>query len=121
MKHREITEKIFRGFYTVYNNFGTGFLESVYENSLLIKLQNSGLKAHSQMPLSVYYREQVVGEFKADILVNDAVLLELKAVKRIEEVHKAQLINYLKVTGLEIGLILNFGNKPDFKRIIFTK
>lgn len=121
MKHREVTEKILSGFYTVYNTLGTGFLESVYENSLMIELKDNGLKVQNQIPLPVYYRDQVVGEFKADILVNDAVLLELKAVKHIEDVHKAQLINYLKATGLEIGLILNFGNKPDFKRVIFTK
>jgi GxxExxY protein len=120
MIHRDITDKIIRAFYTVYNSLGYGFLEKVYENAMLIELRKLGLDVHRQMPIKVNYEEQVVGEYYADIMVNAQVIVELKAAENLCEQHEFQLINYLKATDLEVGLLLNFGKKPTFKRKIFT-
>lgn len=114
----ELTEKIIGCAITVSRSLGPGFLEKVYENALCIELRRSALNPEQQKPLMVYYDGQAVGEYFADILVNGTVLLELKAVRAIEEVHQSQLLNYLKTTGLEIGLILNFGTpKLGIKRM----
>ena len=121
MKHREITDKALIGFYEVYNELGDGFLESVYEKALLIVLAGYGLNASNQKYLPVYFRNTLVGEFKADIIVNDAVIVELKAVKMLLPEHEAQVINYLKATGIEVALLLNFGRKPEFKRFVLEK
>jgi GxxExxY protein len=121
MKHSEMTDKILQGFYEVYNELGDGFLESVYENSLLIVLAANGLKVDNQRPIPVYFRGNLVGEFKADIIVNDKVLVELKAVRAIIPEHEAQVIHYLKATGIEVGLLLNFGRKPEIKRFVLDK
>jgi len=119
LKHKDITDKILKGFYEVYNELGSGFLESVYEKALSIVLKNYELSVESQKPINVYFRSNVVGEFRADILVNGKIIVELKAVKAIIPEHEAQLINYLKATDIEIGLLLNFGNQPEFKRIAY--
>jgi GxxExxY protein len=119
LKHGEITDLILKGFYEVYNELGHGFLESVYEKALLIVLNDNGLSTVPQKEISVYFREHNVGNFRADIIVNNCVILELKAAKKIEPIHEAQLLNYLKATDIEIGLLLNFGDKPEFKRFIF--
>lgn len=104
---------------TVSNTLGVGFLEKVYENALMLELQRSGLQALSQQTLQVRYRGIVVGDYCADIVVNGLVLLELKAAKAIDENHQAQLLNYLKATGLKVGLILNFGTpRLGIKRMI---
>ena len=121
MKHSEITDKILKGFYEVYNGLGDGFLESVYEKSLIIVLTGFGLKANSQQSVPVYFRKNLVGDFRADIIVNDLILLELKAVKCLMPEHEAQVINYLKATGIEVGLLFNFGRKPEFKRFVLEK
>jgi len=121
MKHSEITDKIIKGFYEVYNELGDGFLESVYEKAMMIVLTGYGLEVNNQKYLPVYFRGNLVGEFKADIIVNDKVIVELKAVKTIVPEHEAQVINYLKATGIEVGLLLNFGRKPEFKRFVFEK
>ena len=119
MQYEEITEKIIGSAYSVYNKMGFGFLESVYEKCLLIELKKEGLKAETQKAITVYYENEVVGEFKADILVEDAVVLELKSVKEISQAHEVQLVNYLVATGKEVGLILNFGEqKVEIKRKI---
>ena len=121
MKHSDITDKILKGFYEVYNELGDGFLESVYEKALLIVLAENGLQVSNQKYLPVYFRNNLVGEFKADIIVNDLVIVELKAVKILLPEQEAQVINYLKATGIEVALLLNFGRRPEFKRIVLEK
>ena len=117
MQYKEITEKIIGCAYTVYNEMGYGFLESVYEKCLLIELQKIRLKAEPQQTITVCYENQIVGDFVADIIVEDSVILELKSVRRLAKVHEAQLVNYLVATGKEVGLLLNFGEeKVDVKR-----
>lgn len=120
--HQELTEKIIRCFYNVYNELGYGFLEKVYENALMIELRNNGLSAESQVPIKVYYQEKEVGSYYADILVERKVILELKAGDMEETVlnHELQITNYLKATNYEVGLLLLFGTKPQVKRKIFT-
>ena len=118
-KHREITQKIIGVFYEVYNELGHGFLESVYEKSLEVALNSMGLKVCRQIEIPVSFRGQRVGVFTADMLVEDCVLLELKAARALDSSHEAQLLNYLRATEIEVGLLLNFGLKPEFKRLIF--
>ncbi len=120
--HQELTEKVIRCFYNVYNELGYGFLEKVYENALLVELKNNGLVAESQFPIKVYYQEKEVGSYYADILVESKVILELKAGDMEETVlnHELQITNYLKATNYEVGLLLLFGIKPQVKRKIFT-
>ncbi len=120
MLHEEITDKIIASFYKVYNKQGYGFLEKVYENSMMIELAKRGMQCQQQWKIIVLYDDQVVGDYAADILVEDLIILELKVARTIQEKHKAQLTNYLKATDKEVGLLLNFGEKPEFKRIIFT-
>ena len=118
--HKELSNKIIKCFYIVYNTLGFGFLEKVYENALMIELLTNGLKAEKQKRIKVYYENQIVGEYFADIIVEDLIILELKAAEFVIEEHELQLINYLKATEIEIGLLLNFGKSPEFKRKIFT-
>ena len=120
MLHSEITDKIIKAFYKVYNTLGYGFLEKVYENAMVIELKKSGFKVKQQQNIKVYYEEEVVGDYYADLIVNDAVIVELKASASICEEHKAQLLNYLRATDIEVGLLLNFGKKAEFERKIFT-
>lgn len=120
MLHEELTETIIKGFYNVYNTLGYGFLEKVYENALVIELKKLGLQALQQEAVNVFYEKENVGEYYADILVNGLIILELKSVESLREEHFKQLQNYLKATQKEIGLLFNFGRKPEFKRIIFT-
>lgn len=119
MKHEETTEKIIKAFYKVYNTPGYGFLEKVYENALYIELTNLGLEVQKQKKHLVYYFGQVVGDYNADLLVNETVVLELKANEYVVEANENQLINYLKATNIEVGLLLNFGKKPEIRRKIF--
>ena len=117
MKHRELTEKIIGCAYRVYNRMGYGFLESVYEKCLLIELRKAGLFAVSQKSITVFYDNKVVGEFVADIIVEDTIILELKSVRQIIQAHEVQMVNYLVATGKSIGLIINFGErKVEIKR-----
>jgi GxxExxY protein len=118
-KHSQLTEKIIKAFYTVYNQLGYGFLEKVYENALLIELRKTGLVAEKQVPIKVYYDDQEVGDYYADIVVNQLVILELKATQTVAPAHEAQLVNYLKATQIEVGLLFNFGLKPAVKRRVF--
>lgn len=120
MEYQEITRKIIGCSFEVINELGSGFLESVYEKALLIALSDAGLKAVGQERLSVSFREQTVGDFVADIIVEDSVLIELKAVKTILPEHQAQIINYLKATGIDVGLLINFGN-PQLEYRRFTR
>lgn len=119
--HKELSSKILECFYKVYNKLGYGFLEKVYENALKIELEQFGLIVDRQKPIKVYYENQIVGEYFADLIVNNQIILELKAAESICEEHEFQLINYLKATEIEIGLLLNFGKKPEIRRKIFSK
>lgn len=118
MKHADLTEKIIEACFEVMNELGAGFLESVYEKSLLVALKEKGLSAEFQVPLKVTFRGKVVGEFFADVIIEQKVLIELKTVKSLLPEHQAQVINYLRATGLEIGLLVNFGNpKLEIRRL----
>jgi len=118
-KHSEITDKIIAAFYKVYNTLGYGFLEKVYENAMAIELRKQGWEVTAQAPVTVLYEDNVVGEYFADLFVANAVIVELKATKDLADEHEAQLLNYLKATPLEVGLLLNFGPQPQFKRKAF--
>jgi GxxExxY protein len=120
MKYEEKTELIIKAFFNVYNTLGYGFLEKVYHNALLIELRNLGFNCESNKQILVYYQGHIVGEYYADIIVDDCIILELKADTSICKEHEYQIINYLKATKIEVGLLLNFGKHPDFKRKIFT-
>jgi len=122
-KHRwktnEITEVVIGAAYKVSNTLGSGFLEKVYENALAIEIRKSGLQVVQQQPIYVKYEGAVVGEFIADLLVQNEILIELKAVRALDEIHLAQCLNYLKATGLKICLLINFGNpKVEIKRVM---
>lgn len=119
-KHSDLTGEIIKCFYIVYNKLGFGFLESVYEKSLRIELEAAGFKVECQKPINVYYNEEIVGEYFADIIVEDSVIVELKACRELQEAHSVQLKNYLKATDIEVGLLFNFGEIPKVKRKIFT-
>ena len=117
MEHRELTEKIIGCAYRVYNRMGFGFLESVYEKCMLIELKKAGLNPDSQKSIKVYYDDEIVGDFVADIIVDDTIILELKSVRRVVRAHEVQLVNYLVATGKPIGLLLNFSErKIEVKR-----
>lgn len=118
--HSDLTDVIIKSFYKVYNFLGYGFLEKVYENSLLIELRKLGLNCEKKKPISVYYGNTIVGEYFADIIVENKIILELKAAESLCIEHECQLINYLKATEMEVGLLLNFGSKPQFKRKVFS-
>ena len=120
MLHSDLTEKIIKAFFTIYNKLGYGFLEKVYENALIIELEKFGLSVVKQKKITVKYDGKKVGEYFADLIVNEIVIIELKAAEGLVDAHKNQLINYLKATDKEVGLLLNFGKKPQFKRVIFT-
>ena len=119
LKHADLTEKVIGIFYDVYNELGYGFLEIVYEESLVIALRQAGMAVARQVPLPVWFRDQKVGEFRADLIVDNCVLLELKSARSLEPAHEAQLLHYLKSTEIEIGLLLNFGVRPQFRRLLF--
>jgi GxxExxY protein len=118
--HTELTEKIIRCVYEVFAELGPGFLEKVYENALLIRLRELGLLAVQQVPLVVLYHGVSVGEYFADILVEDAVIIELKALSGLTKIHEVQLVNYLKATGKQVGLLVNFGDKIKIVRRVQT-
>ena len=119
--HPELTEKIIGVYYDVYNEVGHGFLESVYGNCMYLSLTDAGLHVQREMPIPVYFRGRDVGQFKADLVVADRVLVELKAAQSLDRSHEAQVMNYLRATTLEVALLLNFGgSKPQFRRIVFA-
>ena len=119
LKHKEITDKIIGSAYNVHNTLGQGFLEKVYKNAMAVELKQAGLQCNIETPLNVFYRGNKVGEYFADIIVEQKIIVELKAVSKIEKTHEVQLVNYLKATGLNIGLIINFGESVEFKRRVF--
>lgn len=118
--HKDITDKVIKAFYKVYNELGFGFLENVYQNALFLELIVMDLNCEKQKQIKVYYNEQIIGEYFADLTVNNSVIIELKAAETLVEKHELQLINYLKATEIEVGLLLNFGKKAQFKRKLFT-
>jgi len=118
-KYSEMTDKIIEIFYRVYRELGYGFLESVYQNALYYELKNSGFEVESKKSIEVYYKSQLVGKYVADLIVNDKIILELKAADFLLEEHEFQLVNYLRATEIEVGLLLNFGKKPELKRKAF--
>ncbi|MGB9700627.1 MAG: GxxExxY protein [Thermodesulfobacteriota bacterium] len=118
-KHKDLTDKIISIFYKVYNKLGYGFLEKVYENAMMIEFQKENIPAISQAPIKVLYEGTIVGEYFADILVNNKIILEIKAAKNLIEENDAQLLNYLKATDIEVGILLNFGPKPEIRRKAF--
>lgn len=119
-KYSEITERIIMAFYKVYNTLGYGFLEKVYENALFNELVAMGIFVEKQTQIVVYYEGKEVGKYFADVIVEGCVIVELKAAESLCEEHEYQLINYLKATEIEVGLLLNFGKKPAFKRKVFS-
>jgi GxxExxY protein len=120
IQYPEITEAIIKAFYKVYNTLGYGFLEKVYENAMMIELGEMGLLVESQKRIIVYYEGEIVGNYSADLVINNVVILELKAAQSLCLEHEYQLINYLKATDIEVGLLLNFGKSPMFKRKVFS-
>ena len=119
IKYKSLAEKIIRIFYRVYNNLGYGFLEKVYENAMMIEFKREDVSAFSQYGIKVIYEDNIVGEYFADILVDNKVIVEVKAVRNLATENEAQLLNYLKATDKEVGLLLNFGPKPEVKRKVF--
>lgn len=117
--HKEISDIIINSFYQVYNDLGYGFLEKVYENALFVELSSRQLDCRKQAPIDVFYKGANVGIYFADLIVQDIIILELKSAVTISEAHGYQLINYLKATDIEVGLLLNFGKSPEFKRKIY--
>ena len=118
--HQELSAKIIGIYYNVYNELGYGFLEKVYQNAMVIELKSKGFEVEEQKKLQVFYKKNVVGEYIPDIIVNETIVLELKCVEYMVEAHHNQLLNYLKATNCEIGLLLNFGKDPQFIRKILT-
>ena len=119
LKHAELTDKIIGVYYDVYNELGYSFLESVYEESMAMALREAGLEAEPQVAVPVLFRGHQVGDFRADLLIEHKILLELKAARTLDRSHEAQLLHYLRATEIEIGLLLNFGDKPQFRRLFF--
>jgi GxxExxY protein len=119
--YKDTTDKVIKAFYYVYNKLGYGFLEKVYENAIVITLQKYGCDVAQQFPIKVYFEGDIVSDYYADLVVDNCVIVELKANESITEAYEAQLINYLKATNIEAGLLLNFSIKPEFRRKVFTK
>ena len=117
--HRELTDSIIGVFYDVYNELGFGFLESVYEEAMVIALRAKGLQVEQQVAIPVWFRGQTIGTYEADLIVERSVIIELKAVRQVAEAHIAQLMHYLRATQIEVGLVMNFGHTPEFKRRVF--
>jgi GxxExxY protein len=117
--HHDLTKNLIGIFYEVYNELGHGFLESVYENALCISLREKGFEVHQQIAIPVWFHGKKVGDFDADVLIDKKILLELKVARSIEQAHIAQLLNYLKATPIEVGLLFNFGPRLEFKRVVF--
>jgi GxxExxY protein len=117
--YKDLSDKVIKCFYNVYDELGGGFLESVYEKSLMIELEDMGIAVENQKSIDVYYKKKLVGDFRADIVVEEKILIEIKTVNRLLPLHEAQLLNYLKATGTRIGLLVNFGERLEFRRKIF--
>jgi GxxExxY protein len=119
LRHSEVTDKVIGVFYDVYNELGHGFLESTYAEAMVVALKGVGLTVAQEVSVPVWFRGTQVGQYFADLVVNEAVLLELKAARTLDTAHEAQLLHYLRATEIEVGLLLNFGNHPQFRRLLF--
>ena len=119
LKYRDLTQKVIGVFFEVYNELGHGFLESVYQKAFELALSSKGLKVSRKIEIPVWFRGEKVGDFEADVLVENCLLLELKGVSTLDRAHEAQLLNYLRATDVEVGMLFNFGIKPEFKRLAF--
>jgi len=117
--HGETTGEVIGAAYNVYNKLGYGFLEKVYENALVVELSKRGVRTQTQTPIQIRYDGQVVGEYVADLIAAGKVIVEVKAVKAVEGAAEAQLLNYLRATGLKVGLLINFGPTMEYKRLVF--
>ena len=121
MLYEDLTEKIIKAAMTVHNILGFGFMEKVYENSLMVELELSDLKAMQQQPMKVFYKEKLIGDYIADVIVEDKIIVELKSIENLNKIHEVQLVNYLKAVNMEVGLLLNFGKeKLEFKRKVLN-
>ncbi|WP_264520218.1 GxxExxY protein [Flavobacterium sp. N1994] len=118
--HKKISDAVLKAYYDVYNQLGYGFLEKVYQNAMYLELKSLGYTVEAQKQIKVYFKNQLVGEYYADIVIEEKIIIEIKACELLMSVHIAQLMNYLKATEVEVGLLLNFGEEPEFKRIIYT-
>ncbi len=117
MKYEEITREILKVAFKVHKTLGFGFLEKVYQNAMVIEFKKNGLKVEAEKPIKVYYENNVVGEYQADLVIEDKIIVELKAVEELNKKFEVQLVNYLTATGLEVGLLLNFGKESlQYKR-----
>ena len=121
LKHHQITEKIIGAAYNVHNLLGSGFLEKVYQNSLAIELRSLAFKVDVEKPIEVLYKGEIVGNYFADVVVDEKVIVEIKAIKELSTIHEVQLVNYLKATGIEVGLLINFGTSVQVKRRVLDK
>jgi len=119
LKHKELSERIIAAAYNVHNELGYGFLEKVYRNAIVIELEEAKIKCVVEVPLKVSYHNRTVGDYFADIVVDDKIIVEVKAVSKLEPVHEVQLVNYLKATGINVGLLINFGQSVEIKRRVF--
>lgn len=119
--HSELTEEIIGQAFNVYNALGSGFLESVYKKALTKKLREKGFDIRCEHPVKVYFEGEIIGDYFCDILVNEKVIIELKAIETLNKIHEVQLVNYLKATDIEVGLLINFGNKIEFKRKVLSR
>ena len=117
-KHSDITKEIIGAAYEVHNTLGSGFLEKVYQNALMVELKLRKIGAEAEKPITIHYRGEMVGNYIADIVVEDRIIVEVKAIKALSEIHEVQLVNYLTATGIEVGLLLNFGKSVEVKRRI---
>jgi GxxExxY protein len=120
LAERELTERIIGVFFSVYNELGYGFLESVYENAMCVALREAGIEISRQVPFSIEFRGQIVGDYRADLIADQRVILEIKAIPALGQAQEAQLLNYLKASQIEVGLLLNFGPKAEFKRKVLS-
>jgi len=121
LQHEELSSLAIKAFFNVYNELGYGYLEKVYQNAMLIELEELGVHAKANSQIKVYYKERLVGKYYADIIINDLIILELKTATKIQFAHESQVMNYLKGTEIEVGMLFNFGLKPTFKRLIFSE
>jgi GxxExxY protein len=119
LKHSDLTDRIIGVFYDVYNELGHGFLESTYAEAMVIALEDEGLSVAREVPVPVWFRGRKAGQYFADLMVEDTILLELKAARTLDGTHEAQLLHYLRATDIEVGLLLNFGVRPQFRRLLF--
>ena len=120
-KYTDITEKVIQQAYFVFNALGFGFLEKIYENALLKRLKSEGLETYQQKSIKVYFEDEPIGEYYADLVVENKVIVEVKSVEKLSKIHEVQLVNYLKASEIEVGLLINFGKSIEIKRKVFSE